>query len=67
MIDAKINWDDHLPLIESSYSNSFLSYIQMALFKVLYGRICISPIGWFEVCEAYFIGLDSVPEDMERV
>ncbi|XP_070054407.1 uncharacterized protein [Nicotiana tomentosiformis] len=40
-----LSWDDHLPLIEFAYNNSFHASIQMALFGELYGRRCRSPIG----------------------
>uniref|UniRef100_A0A0V0GDS6 Putative ovule protein n=1 Tax=Solanum chacoense TaxID=4108 RepID=A0A0V0GDS6_SOLCH len=39
----------------------------MAPYEVLYGRRCRSPIGWFKVGEAAFIGPDSVHEAMEKV
>ncbi|WMV37848.1 hypothetical protein MTR67_031233 [Solanum verrucosum] len=45
VIDFKGNWDDHFPLIEFSYNNSYHSSISMAQFDVLYGRRCRSPIG----------------------
>ena len=51
VIDFKGNWDDHLPLIEFSYNNSYHSSIAMAPFEALYGRRCRSPVGWFEVGE----------------
>ena len=45
MIDFKGDWDDHFPLIEFSYNNSYHSSIGMAPFEELYGRRCRSPIG----------------------
>ncbi|WMV46562.1 hypothetical protein MTR67_039947 [Solanum verrucosum] len=51
VIDFKGNWDDHLPLIEFAYNNSYHSSIGMALFEALYGRRCRSPIRWFEVAQ----------------
>ena len=36
-------------------------------YKALYGRRCISPIGWFEVGEAGLIGQDLVHQAMENV
>nr|WMB96861.1 hypothetical protein [Solanum melongena]WMB97140.1 hypothetical protein [Solanum aethiopicum] len=33
VIDFKGNWDDHLPLIEFAYNNSFHSSIQMAPYE----------------------------------
>ncbi|WMV07964.1 hypothetical protein MTR67_001349 [Solanum verrucosum] len=67
VIDFKGNWDDHLPLIEFAYNNSYHSSIQMAPYEALYGRRCRSPIGWFEVGEAQLIGLDLVHQAMEKV
>ncbi|XP_070045216.1 uncharacterized protein [Nicotiana tomentosiformis] len=39
----------------------------MAPFEALYGRRCRSPIGWFEIREEEFIGLDLVHQTMEKV
>ena len=38
VIDFKGNWDDHLPLIEFSYNNSYHSSISIDPFEALYGR-----------------------------
>ena len=54
MIDFKGSWDDHLPLIEFAYNNSYHSSIQIALYEALYGRKCRSPVGWFEVGEVIY-------------
>ncbi|WMV30037.1 hypothetical protein MTR67_023422 [Solanum verrucosum] len=67
VIDFKGNWDDHLPLIEFAYNNSYQSSIGITPFEVLYGRRCRSPIGWFEVCEVALIGPELVHEAMEEV
>ena len=45
VIDFKGSWDDHLPLIEFDYDNSYHSNIQMAPYEALYGRICRSLVG----------------------
>ena len=45
IIDLKGSWDDHLPLIEFAYNNSYHSSIQMAPYVALYGRKYRSPIG----------------------
>ncbi|WMV44978.1 hypothetical protein MTR67_038363 [Solanum verrucosum] len=55
VIDFKGNWDEHLPLIEFAYNNSYHSNIQMAPYEALYGRKCRSPTGWFEVGEVGLI------------
>nr|GEY11108.1 hypothetical protein [Tanacetum cinerariifolium] len=45
------SWDVHLSLVEFSYNNSYHSSVRCALFEVLYGRKCRSPIMWAEVGE----------------
>ena len=67
MINFKGNWDDHQPLIEYTYNNSYHTRIQMAPYEALYGRRCISPIRWFKVCKARLIGQDLVHQAMEKV
>ncbi|KAH0695899.1 hypothetical protein KY289_013381 [Solanum tuberosum] len=67
VINFKGIWDDHLPLIEFAYNNSYHSSIQMAPYKTLYGCRCRSSVGWFEVGEAALIGPDSVHDPMEKV
>ncbi|KAL0426522.1 UNVERIFIED_CONTAM: Transposon Ty3-I Gag-Pol polyprotein [Sesamum latifolium] len=46
VIEFRGNWDDHLPLIEFAYNNSFHFSIGMAPYEALYGRKCRSPICW---------------------
>ncbi|KAL0295689.1 UNVERIFIED_CONTAM: Transposon Tf2-11 polyprotein [Sesamum calycinum] len=38
------NWDDHLPLMEFAYNNSFHSSIGIAPYKTLYVQRCRSPV-----------------------
>ncbi|XP_070050318.1 uncharacterized protein [Nicotiana tomentosiformis] len=67
VLDFKGSWDDHLPLIEFAYNNSFQASIQMAPYEALYGRKCRSPIDWFEVGEAELLGPNLVQQAMEKV
>ncbi|XP_060200298.1 uncharacterized protein LOC132628537, partial [Lycium barbarum] len=67
VLDFKGNWDDHLPLIEFSYNNSYHASIGMTPFEALYGRRCRSPIGWFEVGEAELLGPDLFYQAMDKV
>ncbi|KAH0633271.1 hypothetical protein KY284_036057 [Solanum tuberosum] len=67
VIYFKGNWDDHLPLMEFAYYNSYHSSISMAPFEALYGRRCRSPIGWFEVGEVALIDPELVDEAIEKV
>ncbi|KAJ9567114.1 hypothetical protein OSB04_003080 [Centaurea solstitialis] len=38
------SWDDHLPLVEFSYNNSYHTSIQCTPYEALYGRKCRSPL-----------------------
>ncbi|KAH0715068.1 hypothetical protein KY284_007973 [Solanum tuberosum] len=67
VIDFKGNWNDHLPLVEFAYNNSYHASIQMAPYEALYGRRCRSSIGWFEVGEAGLIAPNLVHQSMEKV
>ena len=67
VLELKGSWDDHLPLIEFAYNNSYHSSIGMAPFEALYERRCRSPIGWFEVGEVALLGPDLVMEALEKV
>ena len=50
-LDFGGSWEEHLPLAEFSYNNSYQMSIKMAPFEALYGRKCRSPICWFETGE----------------
>ncbi|GJY23899.1 reverse transcriptase domain-containing protein [Tanacetum coccineum] len=39
-IDFGGNWDDHLPLVEFAYNNSYHTSIKMSPYEMLYGRKC---------------------------
>ena len=44
VVDFGNGWENHLPLVEFSYNNSYHTSIQTAPFEALYGRKCRSPI-----------------------
>lgn len=67
VLDFKGNWDDHLPLIEFAYNNSYHSSIKMAPYEALYGRRCRSPVGWFEIGETELYGSDLIHQAIEKV
>ena len=46
VIDLKGSWDEHLPLVEFAYNNSYQASIKAAPYEALYGRKCMSPICW---------------------
>nr|GFB04216.1 hypothetical protein T459_32344 [Tanacetum cinerariifolium] len=51
VIDFGGSWNQHLPLVEFSYNNSYHASIKAAPFEALYGRKCRSPVGWSEPSE----------------
>jgi len=61
-IDFGGSWEDHLPLVEFSYNNSYHAAIQMAPFRALYGKVCRSPLAWAEIGESQLIGPEIVVE-----
>ena len=66
-IDFKGSWDDHLPLIEFSYNNSYHASIGMPPYEALYGRKCRSPVYWEEVGERKMLGPELVQQTKEAV
>ena len=44
VIEFTGGWDEHLPLIEFVYNNSYHSSIEMAPYEALYGRKCRTPV-----------------------
>lgn len=46
VLDFQGSWEDHLPLVEFSYNNSYHSSIGIAPYEALYGRPYRSPICW---------------------
>ena len=43
LMDFGGSWEEHLPLVEFVYNNSYLASIGMAPFEALYGRPCRTP------------------------
>ena len=67
VLDYKGSWEEHLPLVEFSYNNSYQASIQMAPYEALYGRPCRSPICWTEVGESSITCLDLIGDTSEKV
>ena len=66
-IDFKGNWDEHLPLVEFSYNNSYHASIGMPPYEALYGRKCRSPVCWDEVGERKLLGPELVQQTKEVI
>ena len=60
VLDLKGSWEEHLPLVEFAYNNSYQASIQMAPYEALCGRPCRYPVCWMEVEESSTTGLDLI-------
>ena len=67
VLDLKGGWEEHFPLVEFSYNNSYQASIQMAPYEALYGRPCRSPICWTEVGERSTTSPDLIRDTSEKV
>ena len=66
-IDHQGSWEEHLPLVEFSYNNSYQASIQMAPYEALYGRPCRSLLCWTEVGESSITGPDLIRDTSDKV
>jgi hypothetical protein len=55
-------WDKNLPWAKFSYNNSYKESLKMALFEVLYGRRCRTPLNWIELGEKVIFGPNLIEE-----
>ena len=67
VLNLKGSWEEHLPLVEFAYNNSYQVIIQMTSYKALYGRPCRSSVCWTEVGERPFTGPDLIRDTSEKV
>ena len=66
-LDFGGSWDDHLPLVEFAYNNSYQATIKMPPYEALYGRKCRSPLHWDEVRERMLLGPELVSQAVEKI
>ena len=67
IMDFEGSWEDHLPLVEFAYNNSYHASIGMPPYEALYGRKCRSPMCWDEVGERKMLGPELVQQTAEVV
>ena len=67
VLDHKGSWEEHFPLVEFTYNNSYQASIQMTPYESLYGRPCRSPLCWTEVGESSITGPDMIRDTSEKV
>jgi hypothetical protein len=61
------SWDKSLSYAKFSYNNSYQESLKMALFEMLYGRRCRTPLFWSETRERKVFGLDILQESKKQV
>jgi hypothetical protein len=61
------NWEDHLPLVEFTYNNSYQATIRMAPYEALYGRKYQTPVCWEEVGDQNLMGPEFVQDTSEKI
>ena len=67
MIDFKVSLDDHQPLIEFSYKNSYYSSIGMAPFEALSCRRGTSLVWWFHDIYSSILGQKIIHDALQKV
>ncbi|KAJ9551909.1 hypothetical protein OSB04_015954 [Centaurea solstitialis] len=67
ILDFGGSWEDHLPLIEFAYNNSYHSSIEAAPYEILYGRKCRTPLCWNEVGEKQLAGPEVVQITSDKI
>jgi hypothetical protein len=59
--------DKNLPYVQFSYNNSYQESLKMALFEMLYGRKCQTPLFWSETGERKVLGSNILQEVEKQV
>ena len=67
VLDWQGSWEDHLPLVEFAYNNSYQSTIGMTPFEALYGRPCRSPSCWLDNKYPVIVGPELIEETVKQV
>ena len=67
VIDFKGSRDEHLPLVEFAYKNSYQASIKATPYEALYGRKCRSPICWDDVGERRLLGSEIVQQTIDKI
>ena len=67
VLDLKGSWEEHLPLVEFAYNNSYQASMQMEPYEALYGRPFRFSICWTEVGEHSITGLDLIRDTSKKV
>src|SRR5215469_8885700 len=66
-MDFAGSWEDHLPLAEFAYNNSYQSSLKMAPYEALYGRRCRTPACWDIEGQRALLGPEIISNSTEKV
>ena len=67
VLDHKGSWEEHLPLVEFFYNNSYQASIQIAPYEAPNGRPCRSPLCLNDVGESSITGPDLIRDTLEKM
>ena len=67
VLDHQGSWEEHFPLVEFAYNNSYLASIQMTPYEALYRRPCKSSLCWTEVGENSITSPNLIRDTSEKV
>ena len=67
VLNHKGSWEEHLPLVEFFYNNSYQASIQMAPYEAPNGRPCRSPLCWTDVGKSSVTGPDLIRDTSEKM
>ena len=67
VLNLKGSWEEHLPLVEFSYNNSYQASIHTAPYEALYGRPYRSLVCWIKVGERATTGPDLIRDTSKKV
>ena len=66
VVDLKGNCDDHQPLIEFSYNNSYNLIFSISPFGTLYSMKCSSLFWWFGIGDSSLLGPEIIYEAFKK-
>ena len=67
VLDHHGSWEEHLPLVEFAYNNSYQASIQMEPYEALYERPCRSPLCWTKVGKSSITSPDLIRDTSKKV
>ena len=67
VMELKGNWDEHLPLAEFAYNNSYQFSIDMAPYEALYGKRYRTPLCWDDADEKKLLDPELMMKTADKV